>query len=377
MRDSRLDKLAATMLDHSLEIKEGDYFHITADINGLPLVKAILRQARDRKAMARVALSDQEVNRQLLELIDPDDNGISQTFLEDKCRADMRRFANLAGDIVIRAYTNDQEMAAIPPEVQQMAARINKPFKDLVINNRKWVLFEYPTPGQAQRAGMSLEKYLDFVLDVSSVDYKKMQQKAAALQKLMQNTDRVRLTGKNTDLTFSIAGIPAIPCCGENNIPDGECFTAPVRNSVEGNLYINTPTMFWGKTFTGIQLTFAAGKIVKATADKEEQLLNKILDSDEGARYIGEFAIGFNPGILNPFCNTLFDEKITGSFHFTPGAAYDDAPNGNDSSIHWDLVHIQRPEYGGGSIWFDDREIRRDGIFIIPELEELNPDKLG
>lgn len=375
MRDTRLDQLAATMLDHSLEIKKGEYFHITADIIGLPLVKAILRQAKQRGVLARVALSDQEVNRQMLELIDPNDGGVSQDFLRDKCEADMRRFLNLAGDIVIRAYANDLELSAIPPEIQQLAAKQNKPFKDLLINHRRWVLFEYPTPGQAQRAGMPFEKYLDFVLDVSSVDYRKMQKDAAALKLLMEKTDRVRITGKNTDLSFSIAGIPAIACCGENNIPDGECFTAPVRDSVEGTLFINTPTIFWGKTFSGISLTFTRGKIIKATADQEQEFLNKILDSDEGARYIGEFAIGFNPGIFEPFCNTLFDEKITGSFHFTPGSAYADAPNGNDSSIHWDLVHIQRPEYGGGSIWFDDREIRRDGIFIVPELENLNPEK--
>ena len=253
-------------------------------------------------------------------------------------------------------------------------SRLAKPFRDLLINHRRWVLFEYPTPGQAQRAGMSFDQYTDFVLDVSVVDYQAMQAAARPLKQLMERTDRVRLTGAGTDLAFSIKGIPAIPCCGEFNLPDGECFTAPVRDSVNGFVTFNTPTNYWGRTLNGIRLEFAQGRIIKATAanQADEDVLNKVLDTDEGARYVGEFAIGFNPRIREPFCNTLFDEKIAGSFHFTPGACYDDAPNGNASAIHWDLVHIQRPEYGGGDMWFDDVLVRHDGLFTLPELSALN-----
>ncbi len=373
MRDPRIEKLARLMLHHSMKIKKGEAFHITADVSALPLVKAILRQAKAIGALAEVQLTHQELTRLQLGLLDPEDQGVSAGFLEEKAASGIRRFESLVGDIVIRSYANDQELSKIPPSVQQLAAIKNKPFKDLLINHKRWVLFEYPTPGQAQRAGLSIDDYIDFVLDVSSVDYEQMQIDVQPLKELMEKTKTVRITGRETDLHFSIEDIPVIPCCGENNIPDGECFTAPVRQSVQGKLLINTPSVFWGKVFHDIRLEFKDGKIIQASAGENTDLLNKILNSDEGARYIGEFAIGFNPLISEPFMNTLFDEKIAGSFHFTPGACYDDAPNGNDSSVHWDLVHIQRPEYGGGSIWFDDIEIRRDGLFMLPELKKLNP----
>ncbi|TGU85018.1 aminopeptidase, partial [Mesorhizobium sp. M00.F.Ca.ET.186.01.1.1] len=165
-----------------------------------------------------------------------------------------------------------------------------------------------------------------------------------------------------------IKGIPAIKCAGEANIPDGEVFTAPVRDSVNGTISYNTPSPYQGFTYDNIKLTFKDGKIIEATANDTTKI-NEVFDTDEGARYVGEFAIGVNPYIQNPMKDILFDEKIDGSFHFTPGQAYDDAFNGNKSSIHWDLVMIQRPEWGGGEIWFDDRLIRKDGRFVVPELE--------
>lgn len=373
MRDPRFEQLAQILLNHSMRIQKGESFHITADTEALPLVKAILRETARLGALAQVELTNQEITRLLLETYNPEDGGVSEAFLADKTQTGIRQYEHLAGDIVIRAYPNDQELSGIPPAVLQLTGQQSRPFRDLLINHRRWVLFEYPTMGQAQRLGKSFDEYTNFVLEVSCVDYAAMLRAAQPLRDLMQHTDRVRITGPGTDLSFSIKGMPAIPCCGEFNIPDGECYTAPVRNSVQGCLTYNTPTIYWGHTFKGIRLEFADGQIVQATADQDAGFLNKILDSDPGARYIGEFAIGFNPKIREPFCNTLFDEKICGSFHFTPGNAYDDAPNGNQSSIHWDLVQIQRPEYGGGEIWFDDVLIRKDGLFTMPELLALNP----
>ncbi len=373
MHDPRLDHLAHLMLSHSMQIRKGDAFHITADLSAASLVKSILREAAQIGALAQVELTSQEITRQVLEMYNPADGGTTEAFLADKAQIGIRQFQNLVGDIVIRAFPNDQELSGIPPATRQLEAKQNKPFKDLVINSRRWVLFEYPTPAQAQRAGMSFDQYFDFVLAVSCVDYAAMQKNVKPLQQLMSQTDQVRIAGPGTDLSFSIKGIPVNPCCGEFNIPDGECFTAPVRNSVQGVLTFNTPTVFWGHSFNNIRLEFIDGRIVKASCDKDSDRLGKILDSDPGARYIGEFAIGFNPLIKEPFCNTLFDEKICGSFHFTPGACYADASNGNDSAIHWDLVQIQRPEYGGGEIWFDKVLVRKDGLFVLPELAALNP----
>jgi aminopeptidase len=195
------------------------------------------------------------------------------------------------------------------------------------------------------------------------------------LKARMERTDRVKLVGPGTELEFSIKGIPAIKCAGNLNIPDGECYTAPVRDSVNGTISFNTPSVYQGFTYENIRFEFQNGKIVKATANDSGRL-NAVLDTDEGARYIGEFSLGFNPYILKPMKDTLFDEKIAGSFHFTPGNAYKDADNGNRSAIHWDLVQIQRPDYGGGEIYFDGELIRKDGLFVVDDLKGLNPDAL-
>ena len=187
----------------------------------------------------------------------------------------------------------------------------------------------------------------------------------------MEKTDRVEIKGPGTDLRFSIKGIAAIICGGDRNIPDGEVFSCPVKDSVEGFVTFNAPTIYQGIGFDGIRLAFKNGKIVDATSNQTKKL-NNILDSDPGARYIGEFSLGFNPYVMHPMRDILFDEKIAGSFHFTPGQAYEEADNGNRSQIHWDMVSIQRPDYGGGEIYFDGKLIRRDGEFLPKPLRSLN-----
>lgn len=373
MRDPRLDTLANLMLHHALRVKAHDSFAITADVQAIPLVKALLAQTAEIGAFAQVELTDQEITRYALGLIHPDDEGQSQAFLERKAAQNINRFEKLVGEIVIRSYANDQELAAIDPDVRRLDATCAKPFRDLVINHRRWVLFEYPTPAQAQRAGLSYDDYFDFALSVSCVDYQKMQRNVQPLMSRMNAAKAVHVKGPGTDLRFSIANIPAIPCCGEYNIPDGECFTAPVRDSVTGIIQFNAPSIYWGTMFQNIRFEIENGRITKATADQHTEKLNQILDSDPGARFFGEFSLAFNPLILKPFCNTLFDEKIAGSFHLTPGSCYDEAPNGNESTVHWDLVCIQRPEYGGGEIWFDGELIRKDGLFVTDDLLALNP----
>lgn len=291
-------------------------------------------------------------------------------------KSQMALYEGMDATILIIAEQNDCEFAEIPASIFSEYSQIMRPASDYVVKQLRWVLLNWPTPAAAQKAGMSLAAYADYVFAVSSVDYAKMSVAMKSLKQLMEQTDRVRITSPGTDLRFSIKDIPAIPCAGECNIPDGEVFTAPVKDSVEGTIRYNTPCPYRGKVFHDVTLTFEAGKIVEATAD-DTLGLNEILDTDEGARYIGEFAIGVNPLITRPMGDILFDEKITGSLHVTPGAAYEDeADNGNRSSVHWDLVLIQTPEYGGGEIYFDDVLIRRDGRFVLPELESLNPENL-
>jgi aminopeptidase len=245
------------------------------------------------------------------------------------------------------------------------------------LNHTRWCVLRWPTPGMAQLAGMNTEMFEDFYFDVCTLDYSLMAEAAAALVDAMNATDTVHIQGPgDTDLTFSIKDIPAIPCCGKLNIPDGEVFTAPVKDSINGVIHYNTPSIYRGYSFENIRLEFKDGKIVGCSADQGGEFLEDIFNSDDGARYVGEFAIGFNPYIKEAMKDILFDEKIAGSLHFTPGNAYDDACNGNKSEVHWDLVLIQRPEYGGGTISFDGEVIRQDGMFVKEELLGLNPENL-
>ena len=185
-------------------------------------------------------------------------------------------------------------------------------------------------------------------------------------------TDKVRLLSPGTDLEFSIRDLPVRPCNGQRNIPDGEVFTAPVRDSINGVIRYNAASRYQGTVFSDIEFMFKDGQIVRATCSGDEAKLNKILDADEGARYIGEWSIGCNNHVRRPMLDTLFDEKIGGSIHLTPGAAYDECDNGNRSRVHWDLVLIQTPEYGGGELYFDGVLVRKDGKFLPDDLQGLN-----
>ncbi len=368
MRDERLTKLAQTLLSHSVKIKEKDVLMIRVLDEGIPLAKELVRLAYDKGAHPFVRLMNSEIVRA---------EGLGTT----KERAELWKnweeniWKQVDATISIIGEHNDHETSDIPAENRRIMQQVMKPVQDYIVNKLRWVLLNYPTPAMAQKAGMPTDKFFDFYFDVCSMDYEKMERALQPLKELMEKTDRVHIKGPGTDLRFSIKGIPIIPCAGEYNIPDGEIYTAPVRDSVEGTISFNTPTNYQGTTFDNVKLTFKNGKVVEASANNSERL-NEILDTDEGARYIGEFAIGVNPYILNPMNDILFDEKITGSFHFTPGQAYEDANNGNQSTIHWDMVCIQRPEYGGGEIYFDDRLIRKDGVFVLEELKGLNPENL-
>ena len=244
-----------------------------------------------------------------------------------------------------------------------------------LVNERRWLLLNYPSIVDSYKSKMTTTDFYYYSFEVMNVDYKEMSKKIEPLKKLMEKTDKVRIVSPNTDITFSIKRMPIIPCVGNSNLPDGEIYTAPIKNSVNGKITYNTTSTYRGDVFSNISLEFKDGKIIKATttSNNEEKLL-EIFQTDEGARYIGEFSLGLNPKILHPMGDILYDEKIIGSLHFTPGAAYKDSYNGNNSSVHWDLVLIQRKEYGGGELYFDDKLIRKDGLFVLEELKELNYD---
>ena len=221
-----------------------------------------------------------------------------------------------------------------------------------------------------ETALLSIRKDLGLYANLRPAALRPAMRKLAAM---MEKAEYVKITGPGTDISFSIKGLPAIPCAGECNLPDGEVFTAPVIDSANGHISFNTPSLFQGIPFDNIRLTLKNGLVVHAEAGDKTGELNAILDTDPGARRLGEFAFGVNPAITRPMRNILFDEKISGSFHLTPGQAYHVADNGNQSRIHWDMVCIQTEAAGGGDIYLDGKLVRRNGLFTLPELAILNP----
>ncbi len=274
--------------------------------------------------------------------------------------------------INIRYATNDYENKNVSGEMSKKLSQALLPSSDVRVNQRKWVLLNYPSLLDSYKAKMTSTEFMEFALKVMTVNYKSMSELIKPLKKLMDKTDKVRIVSPGTDITFSIKGMGSIPCVGEMNIPDGELYSAPVKNSVNGTITYNTPSPYQGRVYNHVSLEFKDGKIISATCDEDNEKLNEIFNTDEGARYVGEFSLGFNPEILYPMGDILYDEKILGSIHFTPGQAYKDCYNGNDSGIHWDMVLIQRKDYGGGEIYFDDVLIRKDGMFVLEELKPLN-----
>lgn len=370
MRDQRLEKLASTLLTYSNQVKSGQHVLIKGHLAAKPLIKELVKESYRIGAFPHIEILDDEIGREL-------SLGNTEARMEKIVQWNLAKYEGIDAFVMVYAEENDSEYSEVSSEIKVMQAQKGKPVSDLIVNTKQWVLLNYPTAGLAQKAKMSLTAFEDFLLDVCLVDYAKMNKAMQALKQLMEKTDRVRISGTGTDLSFSIKGIPAVPCAGDCNIPDGEVFTAPVRDSVNGVIQYNTPSPYRGTVFNNVNLEIKNGKIIRANADNDEDKLNEILDTDEGARYFGEFAIGVNPMIKHPMGDILFDEKIDGSFHFTPGAAYEgEADNGNRSAVHWDLVLIQRPEYGGGSIYFDDVLVRENGRFVLPELECLNPENL-
>lgn len=373
MKDIRIEKLAYNLVNYSCRLKKGENVLIKVYGEGeeRSLVMAIIQEVYKVGANPFVWNHDPQIMRELLKKCNEEQ-------IKTWAESDLMLMKKMDAYIGVWGGNNNAENSSIKEENYKIYEKL---YLDPVhmhqrVKNTKWVVLNYPTSSMAQQASMSTDEFEDFYFKVCNLDYSKMDKAMDNLVSLMNKTDKVKIIGEGTNLEFSIKNIPAIKCAGIMNIPDGEVFTAPVRDSINGVLSYNTPSLYSdGFTYENIKLEFKNGKIVNASANDNDRI-NKIFDTDEGARYIGEFAIGVNPYITKPMKDTLFDEKIMGSFHFTPGACYDEAPNGNKSTIHWDLVCIQTKEYGGGEIYFDDVLIRKDGVFVIDELKCLNPENL-
>jgi aminopeptidase len=368
MTDPRYTKLAKLLVEYSTALKKGD--RILLDMIDVPdgFTIELIRTVRAAGATPFVETRHTRVGREML-------RGIDEKHAEAVRDIEMFRMKKMQAYIAIRGSENASENADVPSDRMSMYSRVIRPVLNYRVNKTRWCVLRWPTPSMAQAAGMSTEAFENLYFDVCTMDYAKMARAMAPLERRMKRADRVHLKAPGTDLKFSIKGIGAKMCKGDRNIPDGEVFSCPVKTSVNGTIQFNTPTLYSGTKFENVRLEFKDGKIVNATANNTKRL-NEILDTDAGARYVGEFSLGFNPYILSPMCDILFDEKIAGSLHFTPGQAYEECDNGNRSAVHWDMVLIQRPEWGGGEVWFDHELIRKDGVFLPKDLKPLNPANL-
>ncbi len=368
MTDPRFTKLANLLITYSTRVKKGD--HVLLDMTDVPdeMSVELLRAVRAAGGTPLIDVRHSRVSREILRGTDAKHAALVREI-------ELARMKKMQVYIAIRGSDNMSENSDVPSDRMSLYSKVIRPVLDHRVNKTRWCVLRWPTPSMAQGAGMSTEAFENLYFDVCTMDYRKMAKAMIPLQTRMKKANRVHLISPGTDLKFSIKNIGAKMCEGLLNIPDGEVFSCPVKDSVNGVIQFNTPTIYAGTKFDNVRLEFTNGKVTKATSSNTKRL-NEILDTDAGARYIGEFAIGFNPYILNPMCDILFDEKIAGSLHFTPGQAYEIADNGNRSAVHWDMVLIQRKEWGGGEIWFDGELIRKDGLFVTKDLKPLNPQNL-
>lgn len=367
--DPRNHTLARQLLDHSLRVKPGE--RVLIDVSGTdthPLAEALIDAAYERGAQPFLMLSEPRLTRALLRQGD-------KAQMDKRAQWELAQMKDIDCYVAVRGGANSAELSDVPAEKMTLFSKAMSEVLRERVDRTRWVVLRFPTPSMAQQAEMSTAAFEDFYYQVCTLDYAKMDQAMDALVARLDAADRVHLKAPGTDLTFSIRGIPAIKCAGECNIPDGEVFTAPVRDSVNGTITYNAPSRYRGQTFENVCFTFRDGQIIEATANHTEAL-EDILNTDPGARYIGEFAFGVNPYITKPMNDILFDEKIAGSIHFTPGACYEEAPNGNESDVHWDLVLMMDAGSGGGEIYLDQELIRKDGLFVPDDLQALNPDAL-
>ncbi len=371
MHDPRLDDLAAQLVGYSLDLKAGEKLYLEVKgLEALELGRAILRAATARGAVPFWYYNDDDVARHFVRHAGREQLAAWGAFH----RGIMEQVDAYIG---VRGGANPYDLADLDAERRGWFDQAYWQEVHLGVRlQKKWCVLRYPNPAMAMLAQRPTEEFADFYFRVCNLDYARLSRAMDPLQALMERTDQVRLRGPGTDLTFSLKGMPAVKCDGHRNIPDGEIYAAPVRDSAQGVVTYNTASLHAGRLHRNVRFEVRDGRIERATCDGDQEALQRVLDVDEGARYFGEFALGLNPHITAPLQDTLFDEKIAGSFHLTPGNAYARSDNGNKSALHWDLVCLQTPEHGGGEIWFDGVLVRRDGLFVLPELAGLNPEAL-
>lgn len=369
MVDIREQELARKIVNYSCKVKKGEKVWVEYSETSEGFICALLDEIFKCGGYPYL----KSVDRQYKSLIM---KNASKEYYDFLSKHDCALMNDCDCVILISGEGNSFELSNVNAEENDLyETYYSKPVHLDIRIKKRWVLLRYPTLGFAQNARMNTHDFEDYFFKVCNLDYGKMCDAMERLRVLMEKTDKVRIIARDTNLEFSIKGMNAVKCCGECNIPDGEIYTAPVKNSINGKILFNIPSLNNGIEFHNIKLVFEKGRIIDFDCN-EKKAFEKIINTDLGSRYIGEFAFGVNPYVDRPILDILFDEKMAGSIHMAIGNSYDDAANGNKSAIHWDLILSQKPEFGGGEIYFDDVLIRKDGKFILPQLIALNEENL-
>lgn len=371
--ENRYGELADRLVSYSTNVKKGDLVILeTFDIPN-PMIASLVNKVHDAGGHPVPWIKSWEVLRAVL-------NGSSAQEIDLISDAELMQMKKADVYIGLRASMGSKELEGVSTPGQRLFQKnwLGKVHYQERVQNTRWCSMKWPTEQAAAAAGMSYKEFEKYYLDVClDVDYPKMAQAMIPLVRALETTDKVRIIGKDTDVSFSKKGIPSVGCAGTINIPDGEIYTAPIKESVEGVINYNVASTEGGEYFEGLGFKLKAGKIVDAWCDiGNPDVLKSVLSIDEGASFIGEFAFGVNPLVKKPVNDRMFDEKMEGSIHLTPGNSYKNAFNGNKSSLHWDLILSQSAHNGGGEIYFDDMLVRKDGLFVLPGLVVLNPDNL-
>jgi len=367
MKDPRIDKLADLLVHYSTEVKAKQKVLIQGELGGEPLMAAVFRKCLAAGAYPFVVPYTSDWVTSILKYASPEQFGpVYEPFKRMYETYDVR--------IRILGETNTKELSQFDPDKVSKLYEVYGKDLRIVLDREakgemKWVGTLFPTNGYAQDANMSLSQYEDFVYDACMPDaddpvgyWKNIAARQDKAIAWLKGKKHVHVTAPGTDLELSIEGRPFINCASKVNVPDGEIFTSPVENSANGYVHYSFPTLHEGFEVSGIRLEFKDGKVVNASADKNEDFLIKKLDTDPGARYLGEFAIGTNERIDRFTGQILFDEKIGGSFHMAVGHGYPESKSENDSAIHWDMICDLRK---GGRITVDGELFYKNGKFTI------------
>lgn len=355
MRDPRVAKVAQILVDYSTEVKEDEVVLIYTFEGAKPLFLAVYREVVRRNP--KEIISDIRFEE------------MDEIFFQEADDIQLDRFPSLDMSqmehtdvwIGLRAYANTRRLTSVDPRKVGRRSKVLRPIQRERVENTRWVLTVFPTEALAQEADMSLSEFEDFYYRSVDIDWRKLSQEQEEIRELFQKGQEVTIKAEDTDLTMRIEGRTVVNADGKMNMPDGEVFTTPLEDSVNGHIKYTYPAIYSGREVDGVELWFEDGEVVQAKATKGEEFLLEMLATDEGAKRLGEVAVGNNFAIDRFVKNILFDEKIGGTVHLALGASYKETGGKNESAIHWDMIKDLRY---GGEIYLDGELIQKDGVWV-------------